>query len=511
MKPPATPPSQLSEIEAALRLSMSPELLEYFTRNPPKAGNPRRLLCVEVDGQRRYDPVELDAFDAYLAAPWPKSPKATRPHMPDKLKLEIKLEAHCGCAICAHSANGEVAHIEPVAVTLSHHPRNLIWLCPNHHSEFDLGFKPRDVDLDTVRAVKNLHLNRRRRLWQMELLASIPLLQFIAQLEEMKTFLADAQHAAAHGAASAALAEDIASMHAAATNLTTMGAKPPMPAEEPLEKLAAKIAAMPPNAASAGEIVEAASKARDVYLEEIGHITCPVCSGEGSYHGDTCPGCDGEGSVDEARTRHVDWSEFDLIACPLCDGEGRHAGETCPACDGERKMQRRHAEQVEVRDYDIVPCPLCGGTRHHEGMPCPECGGEGGLPRHAADQIDLTDYDRTECPACEGARVRDGEQCDVCDGQGTIEKGHARQLDARDFGKVECRLCEGRRSFDGMECPACGGEGSMDRRHDQETDWSQFRMVDCPQCDGSGAIEGEQCRACNGERQMLRLYAERIE
>lgn len=511
MNSPAKTPKLLSEIEAALRLSMSPELLEYFTRYPPKSGSPRKLPFTTVNGQRHYDLAELDDFDSYLAEPWPKSPKATRPHIPEKLKEEIKLEAHCGCAICAHSANGEVAHIEPVAATLSHHPKNLIWLCPNHHTEFDLGLKPRDVDLDTVRTIKKLHVDRRRRLWQMELAATVPLLQFIAQLEEMMAFLADAKHSAAHGGASTALAEDIASMHEAATALAAKSPSKSTGTTEPLQKFAEKIASIAPMAASTDEVVETASKARDTYLEEIGHIICPVCAGDGSHDGDTCPACDGEGSVDERATRHVDWSVFDLVDCPLCKGEGRHAGETCPACHGERRMQRRFAEQVEVREYDIVPCPLCEGSRQYQASPCPECHGEGEMPRHAADQVDLTEYDQTECPACEGARVRNGERCDLCDGQGTIEKGYARQLDPRDFAKVECRLCEGRRSFDGMECPACGGEGSMDRRHDQETDWGQFKMVDCPQCDGAGVIEGGECRGCGGERQILRLYADRME
>lgn len=511
MTAPAKTLKLLSEIEAALRLSMSPELLEYFTRYAPKAGNPRKLPFTVIDGQRHYDPAELDAFDSYLAEPWPKSPKATRPHIPGKLREEIKLEAHCGCAICAHSANGEVAHIEPLAATLSHHPKNLIWLCPNHHTEFDLGLKPRDVDLDTVRAIKKLHVNRRRRLWQMELSATVPLLQFIAQLEEMKAFLANARHAVAHGGATAALADDINSLHEAATALAGKDVSRPSGTAEPLQKLAQKIVAIAPTAASADEVVQTAREARDIYLEEIGHIACPVCRGDGSYDGDACPACGGEGSVDEVRTRHVDWSEFDLVACPLCQGKGRHRGETCPACQGERRMQRRYAEQVVVRDYDMVPCPLCEGSRHYEGSPCPECAGEGEMPRHAANEVDLSDYHQTLCPACDGAGARAGQRCDVCDGNGEIDKGYARQLDPRDFAKVECRLCNGSRSFDGMDCPACGGEGSMDRRHDQETDWGQFKMVDCPRCDGAGVVDGEECRGCGGERRMLRLYADRME
>jgi HNH endonuclease len=51
--------------------------------------------------------------------------------------------------------------VEPTIVDISedaadNSPDNLILLCPNHHTEYDLGFKPRsNVSLEALRAAKS--------------------------------------------------------------------------------------------------------------------------------------------------------------------------------------------------------------------------------------------------------------------------------------------------------------------------------------------------------------------
>ncbi len=60
---------KLSEVEAAIRLRMSPELLEYFTRYGAKAGIRRKLACETADGLRWYEEAELAAFDKFLREP----------------------------------------------------------------------------------------------------------------------------------------------------------------------------------------------------------------------------------------------------------------------------------------------------------------------------------------------------------------------------------------------------------------------------------------------------------
>src|SRR4051812_877647 len=120
-------PVQLSEIESAIYLKISPELPRYFTKKSVKSGDTRKLAYVEMDGVRWYDRAELDSFDGYPRNPW-RTKGAKRPHLPSKIKEEIKLEAAWACPVCGHEATGEAAHIEPVARTMSHHPSTLIWL-----------------------------------------------------------------------------------------------------------------------------------------------------------------------------------------------------------------------------------------------------------------------------------------------------------------------------------------------------------------------------------------------
>ena len=48
--------------------------------------------------------------------------------------------------------SGEVAHIDAVADTLNNSPDNLIYLCPNHHTKYDLGYKPSSMAYGTISA-----------------------------------------------------------------------------------------------------------------------------------------------------------------------------------------------------------------------------------------------------------------------------------------------------------------------------------------------------------------------
>src|ERR1700722_16620517 len=142
----------LSKIEAAMKLGISVELLEYFTKKGPKQNETRRLKVRKVDGQGFFDDKELLSYQNYLNEPWPFT-KGSRPPIPEAIKDDIKSEAHHGCAICGHSDNGEVAHIEAVADSLNNSPDNLIFLCPNHHTKYDLGFKPKsNVTRDVIQA-----------------------------------------------------------------------------------------------------------------------------------------------------------------------------------------------------------------------------------------------------------------------------------------------------------------------------------------------------------------------
>jgi hypothetical protein len=104
-------PALLSEIESAIYLKMTPQLLRYFSKRSVKSGEKRKLAFVEKEGVRWYDRVELDSYDDYLRAPWPKAKGAQRPHLPGKIREEIMLEAEAACPVCRNETSGEAAHI----------------------------------------------------------------------------------------------------------------------------------------------------------------------------------------------------------------------------------------------------------------------------------------------------------------------------------------------------------------------------------------------------------------
>jgi len=76
--------------------------------------------------------------------------------------------SHHGCAICGYQDNGEIAHIEAVADTLNNSPDNLIFLCPNHHTKYDLGKPSSNITPEVVRAAKLMKRSTRQRIMRHE-------------------------------------------------------------------------------------------------------------------------------------------------------------------------------------------------------------------------------------------------------------------------------------------------------------------------------------------------------
>ena len=175
----------LNEIEAAMRMGISVDLLRYFTKHCPKQGETRLLATQTLGDQTLYEQKEIDEYRRYLNKPWPHE-KGKRPALPDPIKQDIKLEAHLWCAVCGNPNSNEVAHIEAVADTLNNSPENLIYLCPNHHSAYDLGFKPSsNVNMDAIRAAKVIKRESRQRMMRFEANASKLLHSVIATLEKL--------------------------------------------------------------------------------------------------------------------------------------------------------------------------------------------------------------------------------------------------------------------------------------------------------------------------------------
>lgn len=147
----------LTKIEAAIRLGTGMELLDHCCVQCPKPYQDRILKVVAMPDGDVIDEQELKNFHAYLHSPWPTTEKSNRPHLPEIVKQDIREECHQACAICGLMNSGEIAHIESVASSKNNGPDNLIFLCPNHHTQYDFGFLPsNNVSKTEVSAAKEM-------------------------------------------------------------------------------------------------------------------------------------------------------------------------------------------------------------------------------------------------------------------------------------------------------------------------------------------------------------------
>lgn len=181
---------KISKIEAAIQLGWSVELIDYFTKNCPKSGE-NIILPVERTNQGDLFLIEdLMQYKDYLSKPWPKTKNGKRPQIPNAIRKDIKTEANYACAICGHMENGEIAHIEAVSSTLNNSPENLILLCPNHHSQYDYGYKSSsNITIEEVRAAKILKRNSRKRMLLPEANAITSLKQLINTINNIENTL----------------------------------------------------------------------------------------------------------------------------------------------------------------------------------------------------------------------------------------------------------------------------------------------------------------------------------
>ncbi|MBY3124552.1 zinc finger domain-containing protein [Rhizobium laguerreae] len=503
--------SLLSEIESAIYLKMTPELLRYFTERSVKSGETRRLPFVEKDGLRWYDREELDSYNSYLREPWPKKPDAQRPHLPKKIKDDIMLEAAARCPVCGFDASGEAAHIEPVAETMSHHPGGLIWLCPNHHTVLDKIAVVHNVKKSTVKALKEILVDRRLRQFNIERAASSKFLQLLRQVESLSVLISDKAMTEAKKGLKAIAKIDFAALGETAEKLVAdqpkqkAGKKP-----APLQVLASSVAVSAKNVGKAKpgafkQFAKEAAAAKASYFLETGQVDCPLCSGRGVRNGQDCPACGGEGALDSEAANQLDLADFEDVDCPLCKGSGQFKGSDCPECAGEGMFERRYLEQVELRDYDEVACPVCSGSGRRFGEDCPECQGDRRMERRFAAHIDIGDYDEVDCPLCEdrGQNI----DCKVCQGTFKLERRHLNSFSLADYSLVDCKLCGGSGQFQHGDCPVCGGEGQMERQEYDRVEWRDWDLVKCPSCKGSGNGEFGECSTCGGEREIYRQHS----
>ncbi|GLK82913.1 zinc finger domain-containing protein [Ancylobacter defluvii] len=475
MKPSKSAPKapRLSEIEGAIHLRMSPSLLAHFTKHAVKYQEDVKLRCVEDEGGRWYTTKDLDAFDNYLRAPWPKSPKAQRPKLPDKIRKEIMLEAAAVCPICGFESAGEAAHIEAVSASKSHHPENLLWLCPNHHTVIDDVAQMSNVKIPVAQAVKELLVERKLRLLRHEFALDKSILDLIRLVEKASDMLANAGLKDAHGGIEAVAAIDLKGLSKAAKAASRAKISKTDADAVSLQAFAKKISTSTAKASvkkpsSLVSWKEEAEQARSEYLKATGKVDCPLCHGSGHHDSIDCPVCQGEGSIREEDEEKVDLADFEMVDCPVCDGAGTLRGDLCPGCGGDARMERRFAGSIDVSAYGLV-----------------------------------------DCPVCDGSGSRDGDQCPFCRGERQIESRHAADIDLADYDDVKCRLCNGSGQYEGFDCPACAGECRIPKGMSDRIDWSDFDLVKCPECKGTGASEyGGDCRFCGGHRKVFRRDAD---
>lgn len=468
---------KLTEIEAAIRVKMSPGLLRWFTGHAPKHGSKRKLPFTDKGGEYFYDSDQLDEFNAFLKEPWPIPPGQTRPTVPDAIEREIKIEAHHKCAFCEYNANGESAHIDAVAKSKCNHPHNLIWTCPTHHTEYDRsGKQATQITKEQVKVLKSMLLERQLIHWRIALRGVSAILALINELEAVLGYLRDPKLAEIKISLEAQARSIVASVNAVAKKKGVAEPKSPPHYENYLKRIV-EITKVPPKAeeTSVEDVLEEVAEATDEYLHEEALSKCPLCKGTGVHNRFRCHVCAGEGTVPTAALPEIDLRPYKQVDCPLCEGSGTHNRLECPVCFDVGTVDKAALDQIDLKPFKQTDCPLCEGKGTHNRLECPICNGVGTIDRRDGGEIDLSPFKQTDCPLCEGKGTRKGGfECAVCHGVGTIDRRAEDELDLSAFKQVECPLCEGSRRFKGEECPVCRGDGEIDRGYADNLDLNGF-------------------------------------
>lgn len=503
-------PNILDQYEAAVLLGMSPELLRFLTIYQAKWKDGRKLqVKKEVGGVLYFDKSELNDYSNWLKAPWP-SKEGTRPGIPEGIRNEIRVEANLECALCGKSGqSGEAAHIDPIKTSKNNHPHNLIWLCSNHHTNFDNGcLGPKGASNEVVTALKIGLQHFKRSSWQGQAEISRQIASTLSLCSLMQKRLQTANTAVEVAAVESIAKQALQLLPQLASQSAAQVVKPT------LGRMTAELAEIEADETSSIKTrtrrsLRKAASFETAVLTESGLIQCPLCKGAKTHNGYDCPVCAGEGAV--SKDLRVELDEFELIDCQLCSGTGKNDEGDCLACGGDGRLERRIADSTDFSIYKLVRCPLCKGKGRRNGVDCPECGGDREIPGWAADRIDLENYDEIDCPRCEGAGVYEGDYCPECNGERTMERQYADRVDLSKYESVDCPLCNGDSSFTYMDgdCPVCSDGRKILKGEVERIDLHQYELVKCPACRGTGRSDEGDCHKCQGHRKLPRMYAER--
>ncbi len=510
----------LSTVEAAIKLGVGVELIEYFTRYCPKYKEDRKLPAKKMDGQLLIDEKDLLHFQRYLNMPWPMPPAADRPGIPQPIQDDIKLESHLGCAICGLMDNGEIAHIEAVKASLNNSPDNLIFLCPNHHTKYDLGYKPaNNVTAEMVRAAKLLKRKSRQRMLAYEanavkgLLGLIQLIKAIGSKlkakdnqDQMEILTTEVQK----------LLELVPELTAAAEE-QAKNDQPSAELDQVVAKNApafAKLASRVRDAKSAYDVrhvVESVTEKSHELLLDFDEVDCPHCGGRGmtGLVGDFCAYCKGSCLVTQDEANAYDPAEIDEVECPHCAGRGTigHTQIFCKFCGGSCAVSKEEAEGYDPALIDETDCPHCNGrgTVGWNQNFCAYCGGDCVVSRQKAEEYDPSTIDEVECPHCNGRGLRGFTEsiCDYCKGDSVVTRKKAEAYNPDQMDEQDCPHCNrrGNVGWNGRLCEFCGGDGFVTSKKAKEYDPDEIDEVECPKCHGRGTygLIGNSCKLCGGD------------
>ena len=445
----------LNQIEAAMKLGISFELLEYFTKHCPKKDETRLLQTKAVDGNVFFDDQELIAYQKYLNLPWHFT-KGKRPPIPEAIKDDIKSESHLGCAICGYADNGEVAHIVAVADSLNNSPDNLIYLCPNHHTKYDLGFKPAsNVTLKVIQAAKDLKRNTRQRMMRHEANATKLCLALTTMLKSLKRDFEKGTHTGQM--AEVYLTETISLMErlpqlAAEAQEAARADRDIGDTGQLVGKIAPKLMRLSAGVNSNTKesqlrtAVSSVVDAVDHVLLDLDEVECPRCDGRGltGLVGDLCAYCHGDCFVSTDEAADYDPEAIDQADCPRCEGRGMIglAGSYCPFCRGSCLVSAERAAEYDEYDLPDKQYPHCqgSGVRGLVSDYCPYCRGDTIVSADKFDAYDLDNIDEAECPHCGGAGVTGlcHDFCAYCRGSQFVTKDKRKKYKSSQIDEVEC-------------------------------------------------------------------------
>jgi hypothetical protein len=508
----------LNKIEAAMKLGLSMELLDYFTKKCPKQDETRVLKTSQADGQVLFDDGELLSYQNWLRQPWPYT-KGPRPPIPEAIKTDIKAESHYGCAVCGYSDNGEIAHIEAVADTLNNSPDNLIFLCPNHHTKYDLGYKPSsNITIDVVRAAKLVKRSTRQRMMRYEanaanlFLAVTSLLKNIEQklkkdgisadlvqvyMTETKSLMERMPDLVAHADEAAKADKDLGEMSAAIAKAAPKLAKA-VPASVKTKEDSAIRTAL-------STVVETV----DEVLVDLDEVECPRCGGAGmtGLVGDLCAYCKGSCFVSSEEAEAYNPDDIDQVECPRCAGRGMvgWVSTLCPYCRGSCVVTRERSEEFDENNLPEKECPHCNGngTRGLVSDLCSYCKGDTFVSDEKFAAYDPDQIDEVECPHCGGRGQTGlvGDLCRYCGGSQFVTGEKKKKYKPENIDEVDCPHCGGAGIRGrGETCAYCRGSQTVSSKKAEEYAPDDFDEETCPHCNGSGqtGLVGDECKLCKG-------------